>query len=659
MKVEDYYDEEVIVDEEIVEDVEEDRFTSILSSLKEFKAISQAKKAAKERIVDDELSVASEESIYEEQVIEKWFGRDVEPDDLHAACMALLPIVYKGEDVDPEAMMRRTPLPELYKYLKQHYDYKKEVKNDVTEEEAAPVIKQMSLESLFQNRTIQIPSTNNNTRESEGLEEEVVDEVVDEEVVDEKNTFKESMLRFQSEMRNKVAGEAMDSGVTEYEEEVEEEEVVDEKDTFKESMLRFQSESGRKAAREPMNTAITEYEGEVEEEEIVDEKDAFKESMLRFQSELQENVVSESMDSAETEYEEVVEKGENFQESMASVLTFQSEYEEEVEDVLDEKDTFRESMLRFQSDIEKKVARKSLESTIALEEYEVEFEEEFEEEVDEKDYFLENMLPFKSGFEEQLIDDKKAAQESIERGLTVQSEYIKHQDSFQESLAPIEYVYEEQVVEKWYGRDLEPDDLRAACLDLIPIVYKGEDADPEAMMRRTPLPELYKYLKQHVDYKKEVKNEIDEEQETEQVVNQPTSLQTLFQNRSQQQEAAVEASEVQATAGRANVRGALQRVESEAIIEVIVDETEHDESEATMEEEIIEYSTFKLALNKMGESERTFEEIVDEEEGESLSDEVEEEIEETLHEEEEEIDEEIEETFHDEEEDVYEEEVVE
>jgi hypothetical protein len=615
MKVEDYYDEEVIVDEEIVEDVEEDRFTSILSSLKEFKTISKAKKAAKEEIDDDDLSVASEESIYEEQVIEKWFGRDVEPEDLHAACMALLPIVYKGEDVDPEAMMRRTPLPELYKYLKQHYDYKKEVKNDVTEEEAAPVIKQMSLESLFQNRTIQIPSASNNTRESEVLEEEVVYEVVEEEevpdgkhafkesmlrfqseiqkkaaresidsavteyeeeveeeeeVLDEKTTFKESMLRFQSEMRNKVAKESMDIAVAEYEEEVEEEEeIVDEKDTFKEPMLRFQSKIGRKHVIEPKNSAMTEYEEEVEEEEVVDKKGA-SESMLRFQSEIREKVASESMDSAETEYEEeVVEEEENFQESMASVLTFQSEYEEEVEDELDEKDTFRESMLRFQSDIEKKVARRSLKSTIALEEY----EEDVEEEVDGKDAFLEDVLPFKSEFKEQVIDDKKAAQESIERVLTVQSEYIEH--------ASIEYVYEEQAVEKWFGRDLEPEDLRAACLDLIPIVYKGEDADPEAMMRRTPLPELYKYLKQHVDYKMEVRNEIDEEQETE-TVNQPTNLQMLFQNRSLQHEPAVAASEVQATRGHGNERDALQRFESEAIIEEIVDETEHDESEVTM-----------------------------------------------------------------------------
>lgn len=61
---------------------------------------------------------------WEEQIIEKWFRRDSLPDDLSAACKELIPIVYKGDDVNADTMMRRTPLKELYKYLKQHLDYK-------------------------------------------------------------------------------------------------------------------------------------------------------------------------------------------------------------------------------------------------------------------------------------------------------------------------------------------------------------------------------------------------------------------------------------------------------------------------------------------------------------------------------------------------------
>jgi hypothetical protein len=61
--------------------------------------------------------------------------------------------------------------------------------------------------------------------------------------------------------------------------------------------------------------------------------------------------------------------------------------------------------------------------------------------------------------------------------------------------------WEDQVIEKWFRRDSLPDDLAAACLELIPIVYKGEDVSADTMMRRTPLKELYTYLKQHLDYK--------------------------------------------------------------------------------------------------------------------------------------------------------------
>ncbi|KAL3943676.1 MAG: hypothetical protein SGBAC_002257 [Bacillariaceae sp.] len=70
----------------------------------------------KDEVEDDEE--------WEDQIIEKWFRRDVLPDDLSTACRELIPIVYKGQDVNPEVMIRRTPLPELYKYLKQHLDYK-------------------------------------------------------------------------------------------------------------------------------------------------------------------------------------------------------------------------------------------------------------------------------------------------------------------------------------------------------------------------------------------------------------------------------------------------------------------------------------------------------------------------------------------------------
>lgn len=105
----------------------------------------------------EESSHASVHSEYEEQVIEKWFGRNEEPcaEDLETACRSLIGIVYKGEDVDPETMIRRTPPLELYRYLHQHYLYKKEVKQEEIEE-TAEVSKpnQRSLEDLFKDRRV-------------------------------------------------------------------------------------------------------------------------------------------------------------------------------------------------------------------------------------------------------------------------------------------------------------------------------------------------------------------------------------------------------------------------------------------------------------------------------------------------------------------------
>ena len=64
--------------------------------------------------------------------VERWINRnDKEPDDLKTACEVLLEVLYENnssgdEDdaIDTDTMMRRTPLRELYRYLKQQYWYK-------------------------------------------------------------------------------------------------------------------------------------------------------------------------------------------------------------------------------------------------------------------------------------------------------------------------------------------------------------------------------------------------------------------------------------------------------------------------------------------------------------------------------------------------------
>ena len=196
--------EEVVEDNDDEEDNDEHFLASIQKSmLKEFNArksqqkerehstLLAAAKAKEEELKQKqqqqkhEEETLEEEEYYEDQVIEKWFQVDTLPDNLEEACRKLIPIVYKGEEyVDPDTMMRRTPLPELYKYLKQHYDYKKDVKKEINDETAQQVNstvtqKQCSLQEIFQKRaqTTETVSSNHNAvaeEEEYEIEEEIV-----------------------------------------------------------------------------------------------------------------------------------------------------------------------------------------------------------------------------------------------------------------------------------------------------------------------------------------------------------------------------------------------------------------------------------------------------------------------------------------------------
>ena len=199
---EEYVDEEVVEDNDDEEDNDENFLASIQKSmLKEFNArksqqkereqssLLAAAKAKEEELKQQkqqqEEEILEEEEYYEDQVIEKWFQVDTLPDNLEEACRKLIPIVYKGEEyVDPDTMMRRTPLPELYKYLKQHYDYKKDVKKEINDETAQQVDstvtqKQCSLQEIFQKRAQTTETVNSNHDAVEAEEEyEIEEEIV-------------------------------------------------------------------------------------------------------------------------------------------------------------------------------------------------------------------------------------------------------------------------------------------------------------------------------------------------------------------------------------------------------------------------------------------------------------------------------------------------
>jgi hypothetical protein len=221
------------------------------------------------------------------------------------------------------------------------------------------------------------------------------------------------------------------------------------------------------------------------------------------------------------------------------------------------------------------------------------FEEfvEHEEEIVDEEYALDD----ESVGEEDYIADIRASLLGIQKSrLAEQQEKteeanIPSQSSFDESVvtteAPEEDEYEEQVIEKWFGRDSEPEDLHAACKALIAIVYKGEDMDGEKMMRRTPLPELYRYLKQHFEYKVDTNQVKEDEPE----VKQKSSIQDLFKNRAQNAPVVKTAVDEKSAGVKklADNQGisSPQEVQSEDEVEEIIVESESDHS---VQDEIVD-----------------------------------------------------------------------
>jgi hypothetical protein len=75
-----------------------------------------------------------------EKMAKRWLDPDEVPDNYSSECVQLAYFLFKDQDVDVEEMMVRTPLLELYKYLKQHYWLKvhnKELENATHVQSAA------------------------------------------------------------------------------------------------------------------------------------------------------------------------------------------------------------------------------------------------------------------------------------------------------------------------------------------------------------------------------------------------------------------------------------------------------------------------------------------------------------------------------------------
>lgn len=132
-------EEEVIEDEGEGEDVVE-----IVDA--DGNVVAEEEVVEGEELDEEEVSDASS---YADQVVESWHEViEEEPEDLEAAVSALIAVVYQGENVDVESMLRRTRLPELYKYLKQQYWYKIHTNQLEQNKAAATVVAEMPSQIL-------------------------------------------------------------------------------------------------------------------------------------------------------------------------------------------------------------------------------------------------------------------------------------------------------------------------------------------------------------------------------------------------------------------------------------------------------------------------------------------------------------------------------
>jgi hypothetical protein len=220
----DVENEEEIVEEEVVDDVSQmiilaDKDGRVVEYEEEVQEEEEEEEEEEvvddheleeEEIEDDDVEVeevvddASSKSSYADQVVESWNEViEEQPEDLEAAVSALIAVVYKDEDVDVESMLRRTRLPELYKYLKSQYWYK--IHTNV--EEAAPLAKAqlekpseiVSVDDMLKGR---MESLIKNVQKMDRSERSSV-------VEDDKNATEK--VRRESQMRNLITNVQMSS----------------------------------------------------------------------------------------------------------------------------------------------------------------------------------------------------------------------------------------------------------------------------------------------------------------------------------------------------------------------------------------------------------------------------------------------------------------
>ena len=455
---EEVVEHEEIVDEEYVLDNEsvdaDDYIADIRASLLGIQKsrLAEEQEKTKEATISpqssfDEVVVTTEtleEDEYEEQVIEKWFGRDIEPDDLHAACKALIAIVYKGEDIDSETMMRRTPLPELYRYLKQHFEYKVDT-NQVREDE--PEVKQKkSIQDIFKNRAQSAPITKSAKEEKSAGVKKLADNqgISSPQEVQSEDEMEEIIVESDQNVKDPIADEdgAADFKITE--------------EVIGDCIEEFEhTETGR------VEYTVEETKGipqEADRPEEVNEESKHDEDILE-ESEQHKDLLEEAeaavkvLEEAESIDEEILEEIEDNEE------VAEEEKEEEEEEVVEAAD-FKTT---------EKVSGDYVEEVEHTETGRVEHTGEetdgtpqrgnHPEEVIEESEHDEDILE-ESEHHEEVLEKAEAAEEVLEEAESIEEEILEEIEDHEEVVVEeeeevVEEVYDEEVVEEYEEEIME------------------------------------------------------------------------------------------------------------------------------------------------------------------------------------------------------------
>ena len=430
--------------------------------------------AEDEYVTEEEVLSESEGSEeYADQVVESWQQmRDEEPEDLQAAVSALIAVVYANEDVDVEKMIRRTPLAELYRYLKQQYWYKIHTDKEEAEEAAKTVIQEttpdfVSVDDMLRGRL-------------------------------------QGLIKNAQESSRHLMGDQSSSHRGEEEEDSESNENLGEREKHERGLqslitnVRMSSRAlmeDESRRRSQTNLPVIEQSESKEQEEDEEEEEVLPPEP-NHQKEEHEDQQQEEPQHANEEVS--IHSGHGSVED--------KEEEEEEEEVFPpepshQKDEHEDQQQEEPQHADEEVSIHSGHGSVEDEEiveHEYNVSVHYEQEFSVHSDVVEEEVSVQSE-QEVLLDSDNEVEEEEEEEEVVEEHETEEEEIVSQSS---ESEYAEQIVESWHDViEDEPDDYEAAVKALLPVIYKNEEVDLGKMLKRMPMRDLYKYLKRQYWYK--------------------------------------------------------------------------------------------------------------------------------------------------------------